>query len=81
VKPPRVAESKVQMECRLHQLVRVSEKPGGGVLVLGRVLRFHILESLLDGYKIDPDKLDAIGRMGGPTYVRTHDRFDMPRPK
>jgi len=81
VKPPRVAESKVQMECRLRQIVTVSDKPGGGSLVLGNVLRFHIQESLLDGYKIDPDKLSAIGRMGGPTYVRTHDRFDMPRPK
>lgn len=81
VRPPRVAESKVQMECRLHQIVVVSDKPGGGILVLGEVLRFHILDSLLDGYKIDPDKLKAIGRMGGPAYVRTHDRFDMQRPK
>jgi flavin reductase (DIM6/NTAB) family NADH-FMN oxidoreductase RutF len=81
VKPSRVAESKVQMECRLHQIVRVSDKPGGGILVLGEVLRFHVLESLMDGNKIDPDKLNAIGRMGGPTYVRTHDRFEMQRPK
>jgi flavin reductase (DIM6/NTAB) family NADH-FMN oxidoreductase RutF len=81
VRPPRVAESKVQMECRLHQIVTVGEKPGGGILVLGEVLRFHVLESLLDGYKVDPDKLNAIGRMGGPTYVRTHDRFEMQRPK
>ena len=81
VKPPRVAESKAQMECRLRQIVHVSDKPGGGVLVLGEVLRFHVLESLLDGYKIDPDKLNAIGRMGGPTYVRTHDRFNMERPR
>jgi flavin reductase (DIM6/NTAB) family NADH-FMN oxidoreductase RutF len=81
IKPPRVAESKVQMECRLHQIVPVSDRPGGGILVLGEVLRFHVLESLLDGYKIDPDKLNAIGRMGGPTYVRTHDRFEMQRPK
>ncbi|HTV53608.1 MAG TPA: flavin reductase family protein [Terriglobia bacterium] len=81
VRPPRVAESKVQMECRLHQIVRVSDRPGGGILVLGEVLLFHVLESLLDGYKIDPEKLSAIGRMGGPSYVRTHDRFDMQRPK
>jgi flavin reductase (DIM6/NTAB) family NADH-FMN oxidoreductase RutF len=81
VKPPRVAESKIQMECRLRQIVRVSEKPGGGSLVLGDVLRFHVLESLLDGYKVDPSKLKAIGRMGGPSYVRTQDRFDMDRPK
>lgn len=81
VEPPRVAESKVQMECRLHQIVRVSEKPGGGNLVLGEVVRFHVLESLLDGFKVDPDKLNAVGRMGGPAYVRTHDRFTMERPK
>jgi flavin reductase (DIM6/NTAB) family NADH-FMN oxidoreductase RutF len=81
VKPPRVAESKVQMECRLRQIIPVSDQPGGGILVLGEVLRFHVLESLLHGYKIDPEKLNAIGRMGGPTYVRTRDRFDMPRPK
>jgi flavin reductase (DIM6/NTAB) family NADH-FMN oxidoreductase RutF len=81
VKPPRVAESKVQMECRLRQILVVSEKPGGGSLVLGDVLRFHIEESLLDGYKIDPEKLKAIGRMGGPMYTRTRDRFEMQRPK
>ncbi len=82
VKPPRVAESKVQMECRLRQIIEVSDKPGGGNLVLGEVIRFHILESvLLDTYKIDPDELRAIGRMGGPSYIRTRDRFDMQRPK
>jgi flavin reductase (DIM6/NTAB) family NADH-FMN oxidoreductase RutF len=81
VKPPRVAESKVQMECKLRQIVPVSEKPGGGTLVLGEVLRFHILESVLDGFKVDPGELKAIGRMGGPTYVRTQDRFNMERPR
>jgi flavin reductase (DIM6/NTAB) family NADH-FMN oxidoreductase RutF len=81
VRPPRVAESKAQMECRRHQVIHLSDKPGGGVLVIGEVLRFHVLESLLDGYKVDADKLNAIGRMGGPTYVRTRDRFDMSRPK
>jgi flavin reductase (DIM6/NTAB) family NADH-FMN oxidoreductase RutF len=85
VKPPRVAESKVQMECRLHQIIRVSDQPGGGILVLGEVLRFHVLESLFDdqqkSYKIDPDQLNAIGRMGGPVYTRTRDRFAMQRPR
>ena len=82
VKPPRVAESKAQMECRLRQIVPVSDKPGGGSLVLGDVLRFHVLEGILtDGLKVDPDKLNAIGRMGGPTYTRTRDRFEMQRPR
>jgi flavin reductase (DIM6/NTAB) family NADH-FMN oxidoreductase RutF len=81
VRPPRVAESHVQMECRLRQIITISEKPQGGYLVLGDVLRFHIDEAVLDGDKIDPDRLRAIGRMGGPTYARTRDRFDMLRPK
>jgi flavin reductase (DIM6/NTAB) family NADH-FMN oxidoreductase RutF len=81
VKPARVKDSRVQMECRLLQIVRISEKPLGGSLVIGEVLRFHIAEELgVENFRIDPDKLDAIGRMGGPTYARTTDRFDLERP-
>ncbi|HCT61007.1 MAG TPA: flavin reductase family protein [Acidobacterium sp.] len=78
---PRVAESPIQMECRLRQIIEISPLPGGGNLVLGDVLLFHIREDLLVNGKIDPDRLRAVGRMGGPTFVRTRDRFDMPRPK
>lgn len=81
VRPPRVKESHINMECRLVQIVDVSARPLGGSLVIGEVLRFHVDDALFDNYKIDPDKLQAIGRMGGPTYTRTTDRFDMIRPK
>lgn len=81
VKPPRVRESRVNMECRLVQVVHVSPKPGGGSLVLGEVVRFHVDDAIVSNFAIDPDKLRAIGRMGGPSYVRTTDRFDMERPK
>jgi flavin reductase (DIM6/NTAB) family NADH-FMN oxidoreductase RutF len=81
VKPPRVKESHLSMECRLIQIVDVSRKPMGGSLVLGEVLRFHIDADIFDDDKIDPDKLHPIGRMGGSTYTRTTDRFDMVRPK
>jgi flavin reductase (DIM6/NTAB) family NADH-FMN oxidoreductase RutF len=81
IRPPRVAESHVQMECRLQQVVHVSTEPLGGSLVLGEVLRFHVSTSLLDNFRIDPDTLHAIGRMAGSTYTRTRDRFDMERPK
>jgi flavin reductase (DIM6/NTAB) family NADH-FMN oxidoreductase RutF len=81
IKPPRVGESHAQMECRLRQLLPIGEHPGGGTVIFGDVLRFHVDETVVDGYRIDPDKLKAIGRMGGPTYVRTRDRFDMTRPK
>ena len=81
VKPPRVAESHISTECHLVEIVEVSSKPLGGSLVIGEVLRFHVDDALIDNYKIDPDKLHAIGRMGGPTYMRTTDLFDMARPK
>ena len=80
VKPARVAESHVHMECRLMQVIHVSEKPGSGTLVLGEVLRFHVAEDLFHNFHIDPDKLRAVGRMAGSTYVRTTDRFDLTRP-
>ena len=81
VKPPRVGESRIQMECKLLQVIHVSDKPLGGSLVLGEVVRFHLAEELgIQNSKIDPGKLNAIGRMGGPTYVRTTDLFDLARP-
>ena len=80
VKPARVAESHIHMECRLRQVVHVSDQPGGGSLVLGEVLRFHVREDLIDNFRIDPEKLRAIGRMAGSTYIRTTDRFDLERP-
>jgi flavin reductase (DIM6/NTAB) family NADH-FMN oxidoreductase RutF len=81
VTPPRVGESRASMECKLIQIVHVSPKPLGGSIVLGEVLRFHIAEEIFSDFKVDPDDLRAIGRMGGPTYARTTDRFNMERPK
>ena len=81
VTPPRVAESKVHMECKLVQVVHVSAKPLGGSIVLGEVLRFHVSDTVLEDFRTDPDSLRAVGRMGGPTYVRTADRFNLERPK
>ena len=81
VKPARVGESKASMECRLVQIVDISTKPLGGSLIIGEVLRFHVAESICEDFRVDPDQLRAIGRMGGPTYTRTTDRFDLQRPK
>ena len=82
VKPPRVGESRMQMECRLVQLVIASDKPSGGTLVLGEVLRFHVADEVInEQLSIDPDQLNAVGRMAGQSYIRTKDRFDLERPK
>jgi len=81
VKPPRVAESPAQMECRLLQVIYTSKQPGGGVIVLGEVVRFHIREDLVDNFRVDPAGLDAVGRMAGNTWVRTRERIELVRPK
>jgi flavin reductase (DIM6/NTAB) family NADH-FMN oxidoreductase RutF len=80
VTPCRVKEALVSMECRLVQIVEISTQPLGGSLVIGEVLRFHVCGELFQNFQIDPDRLQAIGRMGGPAYTRTTDRFDMLRP-
>jgi flavin reductase (DIM6/NTAB) family NADH-FMN oxidoreductase RutF len=80
VRPPRVKESHVNMECKLLQTIDVSNQPLGGTLILGQVVRFHIDERAVEKFRIDPDKLAAVGRMAGNTYTRTKDRFDLIRP-
>jgi flavin reductase (DIM6/NTAB) family NADH-FMN oxidoreductase RutF len=81
VKPPRVQESPVNMECKRLQIVDISTRPKGGSLVIGEVVRFHIDPMLIDNFRIDADKLHAIGRMGGNEYTRTSSCFEMIRPR
>ena len=81
VRVPRVAESPAHMECKLLQVIYTSRKPGGGVLVLGEIVRFHVREDLFEDFRVDPDGLDAVGRMAGNAWVRTRDHIDLVRPK
>ncbi len=81
VKPPRVRESRVSFECKLTHNIVVSDKPAGSNLILGEVVCMHVDEVVLEDGRINPDRLRAIGRMGGISYVRTTDRFEIVRPK
>ncbi len=76
---PRVQEARVSMECKLVQVVDISQEFLGGAFVIGEVVRFHVDDSVINDFRIDPEKLATIGRMGGNTYARTTDRFDMAR--
>jgi flavin reductase (DIM6/NTAB) family NADH-FMN oxidoreductase RutF len=81
VRPPRVAESPVNFECELHQIVDFGSEPASGSLVIGEIVFLHINESVLKEGRLDPQALDLVGRMGGMEYARTTRRFSMARPK
>lgn len=82
VKPFRVAESPAQFECELIQIVHVGEGPLAANLVIGQVKHLHINDSVLDERgRVDPGKLDTVGRLGGASYCTTRDRFDLQRPQ
>jgi flavin reductase (DIM6/NTAB) family NADH-FMN oxidoreductase RutF len=81
VKPPRLAETPVTMECKVLQIVSTGKGPIAGNLVIGEVLVMHIGDEVLDDKKrIDPRKLRTIARLGGDYYCRTTDLFEMKRP-
>lgn len=81
VRPPRVAASPVALECALDRIVVVGSGVGAGNIVIGRVLAMHVDEAVLgaDG-RLDPAKLDLIGRLGGDLYTRTREVFEIVRP-
>lgn len=80
VKPPRIAEAPVSMECERLVIVEVGVDRA---VILGRVVTMHIQDDcVLDPVRchVDTPRLDLIGRMhGGGWYARTTDRFEMPR--
>jgi flavin reductase (DIM6/NTAB) family NADH-FMN oxidoreductase RutF len=81
VRPPRVKQSPIQIECQLIQVVKVGTGPAAGNLVVGRILLAHLDDSILTAAgQIDATQVDTIGRMGGADYCWTRERFALPRP-
>jgi len=70
VKPFRVKESPAHMECKVREIIPLGEHGGAGHLIVCDVLRMHISESVIDDDRIDPHKIDLMGRMGRAYYVR-----------
>jgi flavin reductase (DIM6/NTAB) family NADH-FMN oxidoreductase RutF len=75
VKPPRLANSPVQLECALLRIVEVEETG----LILGRVVMAHAKDEVVSDGRVDPRKLPFVGRLGGDTYCRVDDLFERKR--
>lgn len=71
VKPYRVKESPVHLECKVNQILPMGDQGGAGHLIICEILKMHIDEAVLDeNGRIDPHKIDLMGRMGRAFYVR-----------
>jgi len=71
IKPFRVKESPVQIECKVNDIIELGKKGGAGNLIICEVLLIHINEDVLDEKKyIDPNKIKLVGRMGGSWYSK-----------
>jgi flavin reductase (DIM6/NTAB) family NADH-FMN oxidoreductase RutF len=81
VRPPRVAESPVHMECKVRQIIACGTGPIAGNLVIGEVLAMHVSDDVLDEKRrIDPRKLRTVARLGGDYWCHTSDLFELKRP-
>ncbi len=81
VKPPQVAASPVNFECKLDRIVEFGREAPAGSLVIGEVVSVHLSETVMKDGRLDPQALDLVGRMGGIQYSRTTERFELARPK
>jgi flavin reductase (DIM6/NTAB) family NADH-FMN oxidoreductase RutF len=75
VKPPRLANSPVQLECTLLKIVEVEETG----LILGRVVMVHARDEVVSDGRVDPRRLTFVGRLGGDSYCRVSDHFERKR--
>jgi hypothetical protein len=71
VKPYRVAESPVQFECKVNEIIALGKEGGAGNLIVCEVVKIHINEAILDeNGDISPEKIDLVSRMGANWYSR-----------
>lgn len=82
VKPYRVAESPVQLECKVTEILALGQEGGAGNLIICEVVKFHINEAVLDAKGlIDPEKIDLVARLGGNWYSRAKEGlFEVEKP-
>ena len=83
VKPPRIKEARVSFECKVNEVKSLGEGGGAGSIVICEVLVAHVNEAIFDDAGvIDPNKLDAVARLGGNWYSRASGAslFQIPKP-
>lgn len=81
VSVPSAAASKVRYECKLREVITISDEPSGGQMMLLDVVGIFLDDTVLVNGYIDPTRLDAVGKMGGDYFSTTKDKFVLKRPQ
>jgi flavin reductase (DIM6/NTAB) family NADH-FMN oxidoreductase RutF len=81
VKPKRVKESPIHLECRVHKLIEIGEGAGGSTIVIGEVLLVHVHEKAFENGRIIMDEIRPISRLAGDMYGLPPETFELKRPK
>jgi flavin reductase (DIM6/NTAB) family NADH-FMN oxidoreductase RutF len=78
VKPPRVSESPINLECKLYRTVEIGDgEPGSGTLIIGEIIIYHVDDRLLVNGRIDSTLLKPVGKLAGSEYSTLGLRFTM----
>ena len=80
VKPPRLSESPVNMECKLERIITLGTEAHPQGLVIGEIIQLHIDDEIISGHRINHEKLKPGGRLAGNMYTHTYDVFELMRP-
>ena len=82
VRPPRVAESKIQMEAVIHKMIEIgSGAPGSATLVIAEILKFHIASEFIKDGRLNHSSLDILARLGAADYAELGKITRHPTPK
>lgn len=78
VKPPRVSESPINLECKLYKTVEIGDgQPGSGTLIIGEIVIYHVDDRVMVNGRIDPMQLKPVGKLAGSEYSTLGQRFTM----
>jgi flavin reductase (DIM6/NTAB) family NADH-FMN oxidoreductase RutF len=80
VRPPRVDQSPIQLECKLLQIMELGVFPSVHNFVAGEILRIHVRDDVMIDGVIRAEKVNAIGRLGEDFYCLTQEIFEMKKP-
>ena len=80
IDPLRVAESPVQLECKLKQVIQIGEGSTESGLVIAEILLIHLKDDIIVNNRIDNSKLNPVGRLSGGMYAYTNETLYLKRP-